>query len=243
MTSSPDEVRTGLTIVTSAAAAELVASAEPAETASDLRALLFLAAPVIVSDYSDGAAALALDWYEELREAAETKGRYAPEPFRVVTDEYVRAQVAAATVDLHDVPSGRLEEVKRVSLSLVADSLPEMVADGFRETITRNAINDPASAGWKRFARPDACKFCKMLAAKGAVFTEKTARFAAHGAVMNGGRKGGDCMCIAGPEFGGRDTWSEATPIQYVASQRKRSPQQRLKLREYLTENFPDAPG
>lgn len=243
MTSSPDEVRTGLAIVTTAAAAELISSAEPVESATDLRALLFLAAPIIVSDYSDGAAALALDWYEELREAAEVRRRFTPEPFRVVTDDYVRARVAAATADLLNVPADRFAEAKTATLSLVADSLPEMVADGFRETITRNAINDPSSAGWKRFARPGACKFCLMLAARGAVFTEKTARFAAHGAVMNGGRKGGDCQCIAGPEFGGPETWSEATPIQYVASRRKRTPKQRAELREYLSDNFPDAPG
>lgn len=240
---TPDEVRTALTAVTAAAATELATAAEPAESAEELRALLSLAAPIIVSDYSDGTAALALDWYEELREIAAPRRPFAPEPIRLVTDEYVRSVVAASTVALVDDPAGTSTEVLDVTLRLVVDSIPEIVADGFRDTITTNAVNDPASAGWKRFARPGACKFCLMLAAKGAVFTEKTARFAAHGAVMAGKRKGGDCQCIAGPEFGGRDIWTEATPMQYLASRPRRDAYDRARLREYLNENYPDAPG
>jgi len=240
---TPDEVRTALGAVTATAAGELAAAAEPAETAEDLRTLLFLAAPIIVSDYSDGAAALALDWYEELREIAAPRRPFAPEPIRLVTDDYVRSVIAASTAALAGNPAGAPTETFDVALRLVVDSIPEIVADGFRDTITTNAINDPASAGWKRFARPGACKFCLMLAAKGAVFTEKTARFAAHGAVMNGNRKGGDCRCVAGPEFGSPDVWVEATPMQYMASQRNRTAKQKAKLREYLAENFADAPG
>lgn len=240
---TPDEVRTALSSVTAAAAAELAAAAEPAESAEELRALLFLAAPIIVSDYSDGSAALALEWYEELREAAAPRRPFAPEPIRLVTDEYVRSVVAASTVALTDNPANVPAETLDTVLKLVVDSIPEIVADGFRDTITTNAINDPASAGWKRFARPGACKFCVMLAAKNAVFTEKTARFAAHGAVMKGGRKGGDCQCIAGPEFGGTGTWAEATPMQYLASRRRRTAKQRAELRDYLNDNHADAPG
>lgn len=243
MATSPDEVRTGLTIVTAAAAAEVVAAAEPAETADDLRTVLFLAAPIIIGDYSDGAAALALDWYEELREEAAPRKAFAPEPFRAVTDDYMRSVIAETTSKLIGLDGRDFDEAKRPTLELVRDSIPEMVADGFRETVTRNSINDPATAGWRRFARPGACKFCKMLADKGAVFSATTARFAAHGAVMRGNRKGGDCKCVAAPVFRNGDVGPEASAIQYVASRRKRTPKQRTELRDYLNENFPDARG
>lgn len=60
---------------------------------------------------------------------------------------------------------------------------------------------------------------------------------------MAGGRKGGNCMCIAGPAFGGKEIWAEATPVQYLASRKKRTAKQKAALRKYLNSNFPDAPG
>lgn len=217
--------------------------AESAATTEDLRAALFLAAPIIVADYSDGTAALALDWYEELRDASEVTRPFTPAPIRLVTDDYVRSVIAATTKALLEVPQSELPEVKQATITLVRDSIPEMVADGFRDTITKNATADPAAAGWRRFARPGACKFCLMLAARGAVYTEATARFAAHGAVMAGNRRGGDCMCIAGPAFGGKEIWAEATPMQYLASRPQRDQYDRDNLRAYLKEHYPDAPG
>lgn len=243
MATPPEQVRAGLALVAAEATIDLQAAAASTSTTAELEAVLFVAAPIVVSDYSDGAAALALEWYEELREIAAPRRAFSPEPIRLVTDENVKAIVAAATRNLRDASPEEVDDAMQTVLRLVSDRSSELVLDGFRDTMTANALADPGAVGWRRFARPEACKFCKMLAAKGAVFTEKTARFAAHGAVMAGGRKGGNCMCIAGPEFGGLRTWTEASPMQYMASRRKRSPQQRIKLREYLAENFPDAPG
>ena len=239
----PSQVRTGLTIVSAAAAEELAVVAAQTTSAEEMRAALFLAAPIIVSEYSDGTAALALDWYEELREFAAPEEAFAPSPVRLVTDEDVRAAIAAATVALQSTPDDLAPDAITTTLRLVGGRVEELVADAFRDTITVNSNQDPESVGWRRFARPEACKFCVMLAAKGAVYTERTARFAAHGAVMGGNRKGGNCMCIAGPAFGGKEIWAEATPMQYLASRRKRTAKQKAELRDYLNEHFPDAPG
>lgn len=205
----------------------------------EVRAALFLATPLIVADYTDGSSALALDWYEELRDAASPALAFAPFPAEPLPDDEVAAIVATTTLALVKTPPVDAPD----PIDLLADKVIELVSNGFRDTITENTHADPAAVGWRRFARPDACKFCLMLAAKGAVFTERTARFAAHGAVMGGNRKGGNCQCIAGPEFGGKDIWSEATPMQYLASKRHRSDAEKARLREYLNENFPDAPG
>lgn len=243
---TPSEIRAGLQAASADAQSDLRAVAAASEP-SEVRAALFAATPLIVSEYTSGSAALALDWYEELREAVTTTASlFEPRPFVLVTDDTVAAIVAATTSSLRDAERDvqrDFEAALAESLELLEAETERVVVDAYTDTMTGNVAEDPDAVGWKRHARPEACKFCKMLAAKGAVYTRETARFAAHGAVMNGDRKGGNCMCIAGPEFGGQEIWGEASPMQYLALQKTRTPEQRIKLREYLNENFPDAPG
>ena len=247
MATSPDAIRRDLAVITGAATADLraVAAAAPEDPAT-LRAALFAATPLIVTEYAEGAAALALDWFEELRLEAGVSTPFHPIPFVTVTDDEIAAIVAQTTTSLYDLQRGIEQEIEETFAEMMAeleDAMAQEVANGFRDTIVENAKADPESGGWKRFAQPGACKFCLMLAARGAVYTEATARFAAHGAITNGKRTGGDCRCIAGPEFGGQETWATATPMQYVASKRKRTEAERKALRAYLNANFPDAPG
>lgn len=246
---TPSQVRRALGVIARAAAADLRTvgnAAAQTGSASETRAALFAATPLIVAEYTAGSSALALEWYEDLRDVAEVAQAFSPQPLVLVTDDELSAIVAETTSALRDIQRGIEEDIEAAlaqSLELLEAEIVEEVAQAFRDTVTGNVAQDPAAVGWRRFARPEACKFCLMLAARGAVYTEATARFAAHGAVMRGNRKGGNCMCIAGPAFGGKETWAEATPMQYVASQSKRTPAQREALREYLNTNFPDAPG
>ena len=227
----PSDVRTGLTVVTAAAVADARTVAAAGSSAEEVRAALFVAAPLIVSDYADGASALALDWYEELREAANPPKQFTPTPLSLVTDDDVRASVARSTVTLRAVSDDSLADAIEVSLTLLDSELRKLVASGFWDTMTGNSTEDPSALGWRRYARVGACKFCLMLADKGAVYTKRTANFAAHT----------DCHCLAGPEFDFDAPLANA--MQYLASRRKRTPAQKAALREYLSENFPDAPG
>ena len=250
---TPDQVRSGLQIVATAASADLRAVAEPQETPASVRAALFAAAPVVVAAYGSAAAELGAEWYDELRDAAalldQITSPFRPRLIIPDRDDQIAATVATVSEDLYDLEQGTsakvidFESAKQRIIDDIADSVEQEVAIAMRETVTGNTADDPDAAGWRRFARPEACKFCLMLAAKGAVYTEASARFAAHGAVMNGGRKGGNCTCIAGPAFGGQETWAEATPMQYMASRKQRTTKQKAALRDYLNENFPDAPG
>jgi hypothetical protein len=241
MATSPEQVRTGLTVVSTAAAAELAnaAASAPAEQA---RGLLFELTPLVVAEYGQAAAALGLEWYEELREESSASRPFTPLAVTPLREDYLASAIADATASLREIEADFQRELDESVAKLMAVA-EEEVARSFRATITDNTADDPDALGWRRFARPEACKFCKMLADKGAIYTAETARFAAHGAVMSGERKGGNCMCIAGPAFGGKEIWAEATPMQYVASQKTRTPAQRERLREYLNEHFPDAPG
>lgn len=235
MATSPDKVRHGLTLVTKAAQADIRAVAAAAgENPARIRAALFEAAPLVVGDYGNAAAALALDWYEELREAAGAPHAYRPRILRSVTDDDVAAMVAETTVALHDLETGVISdatEATRTSLTLIQGGLQKQVASGFWDTATGNTRHDPDAVGWARYAGGGACKFCQMLAGRGAVYRRDTVNFAAHHG----------CHCVVGPSYDA--SAPRASVMQYLGSQRTRTPQERAAVRDYLNHNFPDAPG
>ncbi len=234
---TPNQVRTGLTIVTSAAIAETRIVAGAASTPSDVRAALFAAVPLIVGDYIDGSAALALDWYEELRDEAAPASLFSPKPFTPVDESKLADSIAWATTPLHliedldRITEDLLRQATEDSMRLLDGVVQKDVATGYWDTITANAASDPDAVGWQRFARGGACKFCVMLAGRGSVYTRATANFAAHTT----------CHCVAGPSFD--PDAPRASAMQYVASQKTRTPAQRKALREYLNTNYPDSPG
>lgn len=235
MATAPERVRRALLKVTGAAQAEIrsVAAAAPPDPAG-WRAAMFATAPLIVSEYASGASVLGTDWFEEIRDDASPKRLYTPTPRLNVTDEDVAASVARATSKLHNPSRGFDEVVQQLideAEALTAAEVQKQVASGFWDTITENADDDPDAVGWQRFARPGACKFCLMLADRGAVYTRTSVNFAAHTT----------CHCVAGQSYDAGAP--RASVMQYVASRRKRSDVDKARLRDYLNENFPDAPG
>jgi hypothetical protein len=142
-----------------------------------------MARSVVRSDTPDrlriqpGVAALALDWFEEIRAEANPPQPYVPTPRLTVTDDDVAAMVANHDGAMHEVLTrayarrGRQDHV-RVRRVVLEAEVQKQVASGFWDTITKNADADPAAGGWYRFARPGACKFCVMLAGRGDVYTE-----------------------------------------------------------------------
>lgn len=228
MPTSPEQVRTGLTIVTTAATTELAAAATqvPADRAVDV---LFQATPLVVSTYQAATAALGMEWFEELREEARPPSRFTPTAVTPLREDYLDGAVAWATESLRQAEA----DIQRELDEALANLLPVVereVAAALRETVTENSVQDPDAVGWQRFARPGGCKFCRMLSDRGAVYTEATVDFAAHK----------NCNCVAGP------SWDPDAPrasvMQYLGSS-DRTPEQRAKLRDYLNHNFPDAPG
>lgn len=235
---SPDAVRAELARVAAAASAELQAAADDATSSGELATVLYAITPVVVTDYTAGATALALDWYEDLRD-----GLAVPAFDPVVPDGPSEALVASIVATSLAPTTPDVEEPFAAPLRLVTDNVVELIASSFRGAVTDNVREDPGAVGWRRFARPGACKFCLMLAARGAVYTQGSARFAAHGAVMNGERKGGNCLCLAGPAFDDGRPIEYASALQYRASKKRKTAKDRALLREYLNENFPDARG
>jgi len=184
------------------------------------RAVLLEAVPGVIAHYSDGSSALAADFYDDERERSAPPKLYIAEP--VILDRVVKIRRAVAWAadplfgDDLEKSTGRLAEVVQLE-----------TARPYRDTILTNRNRDPSAVGWRRVTN-GGCKLCRMLADRGAVFSDKTARFAAHT----------NCKCTAQPVFSTDDYGDEASVMQYMASRRKRTSEQQEVLREYLRVNY-----
>lgn len=233
MPTAPDVVRDALLVVTAAAQSEVqaVTSAAPP---NEWRSAMFAAGPLIVAEYAPATAELGLEWFGEIRDEAKPPNAFTPTPRLTVTDDDVKAVVATLTESLRDVEQQIAKNADRLIAEMSAEleaAVQRDVASGFWDTVTGNSDDDPDSVGWQRFAREGACKFCRMLAGRGAVYTEATVRFAAHGS----------CHCVAGPSYD--PNAPRADVMQYLGSKRERTAKERTELRAYLNHHFPDAPG
>jgi hypothetical protein len=210
---TPNEARQAFAIVTNravAAATKLVTTA----TTDDL----LEAIPQMVAYFSDGTAALAADHYDDLREEANVPGRYTAEPVVNLRDEKIRRGVLWAVEPLY-----LAEPVVGLATERLAQVVSLETARPFRDTIITNQADDPQAVGWQRHSRSSGCRFCRMLAGRGAVYRQATARFASHP----------HCSCTAAPVFSGT-AGPEASTLQYIASQRRRSEADKARLRAYL---------
>lgn len=218
--------KAALQLVTSAAVtAATTALRRLTGSPEEQRAILLEAVPGVISYYSDGSSALAADYYDDERERWAPPKLYIAEP--VILDRVVKIRSAVAWAS-DPLFGGELE----VAESRLAEVVQFETARPYRDTIVTNRRRDPSAVGWRRVTS-GGCKFCVMLAAKGAIFSDQTARFAAHT----------HCHCTAQPVFSTNDFGEEASAMQYMASRRKRTPEQQAQLRDYLNTNFPNFPG
>jgi hypothetical protein len=228
MATPPEAVRTQLAVVTTAAATDLATTAAQATPERSVSTLLN-ALPLIVPSYYDAAGALAVAWYDERRDESRPTTVYAPNVIGDPATDWIEREVAKFQQTIEADMEGELQRILDEATRLAEKE----VARGFRDSVTGNVRMDEEAVGWSRVARPGACKLCVMLADRGAVFSEATANFAAHT----------DCHCAARPEFRNGEHGPEASVEQYLASTKNRTAKQRKRLREYLNENYPDAPG
>jgi hypothetical protein len=220
------ESKAALSLVTDEAVVRAVAALGlTSGSATARRAVLLDVVPDVIRYYADGSSALAADYYDDERERAAPPKLYVAEPVVVDREVKIRRAVAWASEPLFDgaeeVTAGRLAQVVQLES-----------ARPFRDTIVENRKRDPSAVGWRRVAS-GGCKFCRMLADRGAVYTDATALFASHE----------NCKCTAQPVFSTNDFGEEADAMQYLASRRRRSPEQQAALRDYLNTNYPDFPG
>lgn len=141
--------------------------------------------PRLTVIYGDAATALAADWYDNLRDAAEVRGRFSPIladlPDRGRTDALAGWGVG---------PLYQAEPDWATTLVKVSGGLQRIIANADRQTISTSSAADRGSRGWAR-AGVGECEFCQMLIGRGAVYKEATADFESHD----------HCGCVAVPAF------------------------------------------
>jgi hypothetical protein len=190
---------TDLELVTGLAASELeqLWALENPELVADA---LWTVVPAQVDEWALAASAVAAEWYDAEREREEIEGTFqaivAP-----LGDLGTEALIGWSVAALYQ-PEPDLALAK----SRLTGGVQKRLANSANSTITGSTVRDPQARGWYRIARPDACNFCRMVASRGGVFTEATARFACHD----------HCYCRAASAWVGREV-----PVQkYTPSQR-----------------------
>ncbi len=177
--------------------------------------------PDVAAYYSEGSAALAADFYDDARSGAKAIGKFRAEAVVLDRTVNIRRGVAWASEPLSTMDD-------EAAALRFAEIIQAEVTRPYRDTITTNRLRDPAAAGWKRVTSAGTkCGFCRMLAARGAVYKETTAYFAAHP----------NCRCTVAPVFGVGDVGPEADVIQYMASKRhhKLSPKEKQRLKDAIS--------
>lgn len=174
--------------------------------------------PDLVTTYGDAVVTHAADMYDEWRDEARVGGRFRAKPGELAEFDQIAAGVRAASGSLFQ----SAPDVE-ATLTRLEGSLSRYLTSGVGDTITGNTARDPKAAGWRRIAKGSACRFCRMLAGRGAVYRERTVRFKAHD----------HCQCSAAPSW----DWDAAEPIDvaYRASKKTITDADRARVRDYLS--------
>lgn len=221
------ESKAALRLVTGAAVtAAVTALGRVSGPPVEQRAVLLEAVPGLITYYSEGSSALAADFYDDERERAAAPKLYVAEPVILDRTVKIRSAIAWAAAPL-------FEDDRATSASRLAEVVQLETTRPYRDTVLTNRRRDPSAVGWRRVTSGSGCKFCRMLADKGAVYSDDTARFASHD----------HCGCTAQPVFSTSHYGEEANVMQYMASRKRRSAEQQARLREYLNTNYSDFHG
>lgn len=147
----------------------------------------------LVAAYGDTAALAAADWYDDLRDQADVRGR-----FRARMAEPAPPEQAAAVARWAIGPLFGAQPDQRQALEHLSGGVQRLVLQPARETIAANVDADPADARWARVpSGRTTCAFCRLLASRGAVYhSEETA-----GGMANGYH--GACDCVPTPVWPG----------------------------------------
>ena len=188
------------------------------------RAAWLRQAVAVVEDHQASAAQVATAFCQDLATVATGQG------MDVVLPDLRADEVARETARALDAlgPAGVKERIGRgiapqtawaQAREAVTAAAARRVMDADRQTVMASARADPRATGWRRVTH-GGCKFCRMLAGRGEVYTADSVRFASHD----------HCRCTAAPAWGG----PEVGVHQYTASKRRVTPAERERLRDYL---------
>jgi hypothetical protein len=158
----------------------------------------------LVEQYGAASSSLSADYYEAERIAAAVTGRFTVPLAEPPPDEQVENSLRWATKDLweRDPEDPDTTEAQRQPLEIrlqqaekKAEAVAQkLVADQGRGTVQEAVRQDRQATAWARSAALGACSFCKLLASRGAVYKQDTAKFRSHDG----------CHCGVVPVFKGQ---------------------------------------
>lgn len=173
--------------------------------------------PLLVQRYGEGAAAVAADWYDDVRTGMNVRGQFRARVGDPIDVERVERAVRFASQHLFTA-------TPHLTLAAIAAPIARYVVQPSRMTIVGSTQRDPASKGWQRRTKGDACDFCRALAARGSVYRNYSADFAAHN----------DCGCVAVPSW---SPTAREVPVEVYEASRSTagmSPAQRARHNEQV---------
>jgi hypothetical protein len=173
----------------------------------------------IADKYGTAAAALAADFYDDMRESVVRSGpRFTPTPAQLPGRPRFESLAGWGIGPLFGADPDPVTALHKVN-----GGLTDIVGGVYRETIMESSIADPAAQGWQRVADANACAFCLMLEGRGEVYSQSSADFASHD----------HCGCSAEPAFEG-----EPIPVQpFTPSERNVSDADRARVRNWIKAN------
>lgn len=164
------QLRSDVALLVNEASSDLSALWRGAETPLETEAALRDVLPALVDVYGAGAALIAADWYDDLREERSIAGRFGAVPADIA-ETGTQALVGWALTEATDLPAFQ---------TLIEGGTQRRIANFARQTVMQSSIADPRARGWQRVGSGSSCSFCSMLLGRGAVYSEATADFQAH---------------------------------------------------------------
>lgn len=187
---------------------------------AELQVALMDLLPGLLETWGEAFAAAAADWYDELRETSDISGRF------TAIVEPIADLGAYALAGWGSEPLSISEPDVAAARARIEDGFQKRLVNSANNTITGSAKADPQARGYMRRTRAGACKFCIMVASRGAVYTEQSSRFACHG----------HCYCEAVPAWGGR-----ALPVRpFKPADRPQTAEDRARVRKWIADNLSD---
>ena len=149
--------------------------------------------PELVTVYGDSAALLGADFYDELRAVPASAARFTATLALPPNIEQAQAGARWALGPLFQSVPDPIQVL--ANLGGVAQRL---VLQAGRDTISGAAFRDPVRTGYARVPVGVTCRWCIMLASRGAIYSDAAA-------AGDGNRYHGDCDCVPTPIRSRRD--------------------------------------
>ena len=171
MAIAPETYRRAQAALSSRAVADLrkvwprLLTMSPDKTAEALALVL----AEVTDKYGPASAAIAAEWFEEMRDTAGMAGSFRATAASTPSTERLEILARWGVGPLFGASPDPV-----TALNLVSGGLARQVLSVGRDTLMESIASDPAGPTYARHASANACAFCAMLATRGPVYTSET---------------------------------------------------------------------